>query len=64
MRDFWERPKRRFLLTSQHVELAGKIAMKKKSKFTKAELKKIEALMRKYGVNKKEAAQMYVRSGL
>jgi len=33
-------------------------------KFSKAQLKKIHALMRKYQISKNEAAKMYVQSGI
>ena len=38
--------------------------MKTKKQFTKAQAKKIAAIMRKYGVDKQEAARMYVKSGI
>ena len=34
------------------------------TRFTKAQMKKIRALMKKYGVGKQEAERMYVQSGI
>jgi hypothetical protein len=33
-------------------------------KFSKAQMKKIASIMRKYGIDKNQAAQMYVKSGI
>jgi len=34
------------------------------TKFTKTQMKKIRALMKKYKIGKHEAAEMYVKSGI